>query len=153
MQANVTVNVDGAYAFSKSGTYPVLVTEFYKGKLPQATWFASLAMVQPELFAENLRFIVGWDIAPGTYRGPRRYTLTAERPKVEGLSSPLRSDGFVQITSLVKEDLGVFKFGTLLEPCTLVVRQKVASGNLRCPKLADERGKEVSLALRWEPAK
>lgn len=149
LHAEVTLRVRGAEKIDDTGRRALRIFEFYKGVLPKETWYASVRSEIPVDFRKNQKYGVGFDIAPGTYRGPGRYTLSEERPDLRGLQSPVTSAAFVEITSLVPSRVGLFKYGEFVKPCTVEVQSRMRGGRLRCPALADDAGREVSLDMTW----
>lgn len=153
MDAQLKTRVAGAVTFSDDAQRKLGIVEFHGEKLPKVTWFASLAMTLPADYADKAKYRATFSIAPGTYRGEGKYTLTTKRPTVEGLSSPLKDDVTVELTSLAPESIGLTKY-VLADPCDLTVREKLTRGKLVCPKLHDEEGGkgDISLTMEWRPA-
>lgn len=152
LDARLAIEVSGAVELKRTVATSLAINEFWKGKLPEAAWFANLGMGVPADHGERTKFRAGFDIAPGTYRGPGTYEFTGERPTVEGLSSPLESAAFLEITSLDPADIGLVIYGEMVQPCRLRVIDRLTRGRLSCPELAADDGRTVSLRMSWAPA-
>ncbi len=145
--AEVAIEIRGAIEVDVHDTARVQVTEILGEGTPQATWFLQVGFAEPVFLEEHRLFHVGFDLAPGLYRGAGTYELSEEGASpIEG-SGGLASGVIIRLSELAEGTHA--EFGRFVAPCSLEVTQKAIRGEVDCPELADEEGRSISLAMSW----
>lgn len=151
----VRIDVEGDFdAHVRDALVVTRQETFFGGRLPEVATFLSVAMIEHLKLEDGTRFRVAFNLAPGSYRGDGKYTLTDRGISVPGeggtVQSPLGSDAFVEVVGSSASPIPYLRFDALSRPCTLETSRKGSSGLLHCRELTASDGRKVSLRWQWD---
>jgi len=151
-----TMSVAGAENFTFTKETKLRFDEIARA-VPVSLWFISISAPTdpPITIPDGRQILFTADLAPGLYRGaPKTYELSGKtQGDVLGVPTNLESAAYITITQLTPTlasasyDLANARYE---KPCTLTLAKELVSGSVSCPKLADAKGKTISLGWRWE---
>jgi len=150
----VDIAASGDYEAAVSGLEVVVsVDTFHGGDVPEQARYLSAAMPLHLSAPDGSRFRVGFNVAPGTYRGDGAYELTEEGIEVPGdvgtVRTPLGANAFVEVIAPPGAEPPFVRFDQLGAPCRLNVSRAGSRGQLSCPELRAEDGRTVRLDWTW----
>lgn len=159
------LTVTGAVETEWSGQTPINVLTHRSEDLDRELWQLTVGILPQHALEtdDGLRLRTAFDLigfdGDGSYtiEPERRGGLTDEelrrvREEPELLdrirqSTVTRSNSFMLVGP---EDASLTQYGTLLEACTLDVREEGLEGSIECPRLASNDGGEIGYEWSWE---
>lgn len=152
-KAHLTMSVSGAESFVLDTDTLIDVHEIAGERNPVAIWFLTVSAGERMTTPEGRILSFSADLAPGTYRGPGKYTIDGKtQGKVLGVETNIGSAAFLTVADLRSKPPRAARYGLLTKPCELVFEKDAIRGSVTCPALGsdDGSGKQINLTWRWE---
>lgn len=152
VHARVTMTISGAdtVAFTKDTQLQIveIIGHVHGKDIPTITWFLSVSAGEEIQLQDGRYFLYDADLAPGIYRGPGTYKITAlPQNNPAGVPNPFQG-GATYVQFIEKQ--GLVRYDRVAQPCTLIVSKQQRTGNVDCPRLEDKGGQSVRVRWSWE---
>lgn len=151
VEGTLRVVVTGDERFRYEERVPLRIYVAADPRIPKEVRFLSVGIVLPRALADGRGFRVAFDLLGYTKDGEYSFGGEASPGEIEGVPLPegIASNAFVDLYTPAGARVPIH-FYRLGAPCALTVRDGAGSGRLRCPKMADDKGRTVSLLMEWE---
>lgn len=145
-----TVDIDQVVpvrVLTRTGTGDQAFASVASVTLREGIEFTPGTLVNPEVA------IVGSYGSDGTFEVPAGLGQAPPKgPSATTAPGTASNASVLQVTFLTRQPPGELRFGHLLEPCKVVLRDGAKAGSADCPALVAINGEQVSMRMRWGPA-